>query len=246
MLEELSSRQSIANFSGYSPAQGEHTNLLAAFSPRKSGTYPDRSLEREIRDEVARVEASICLEPSIAWIREQRPFQKLEDSLRRQAKSKVGSKFNHPAARFFLLEAALIGIAQHCYYIDNGRKPGQMTSKDWDKALAAVRTLRQLEKDKGLRLWKALPLAMANSWGWFEQLEERLGKEKSAAKKPYDDGLSSDRAATRVFAEWLLFKFDDAPASMVEKFAELIGYETTSIARQVREWEAAHRTDSLT
>lgn len=199
-----------------------------------------------IRKEVDRVEASICANQAVIWVRKKSQFAKLEASLKLQAKLKADSKFGRPAARFKLLQAVLMGLGQHSLYIDHRHKPGQMSSKDWDKAIEAVKALRDLEENNGLRLWKVFPLTMKNSFGWFEQLEQRLNNEKATAKKPYNDGLSSDRAATRLFTEWLLMLFNEAPPSMVEKFADLIGYETSSIPRQVKEWEQAHRTDSLT
>jgi hypothetical protein len=231
-------------------------NKAAAISPKVGllGLYPtiEDTLAREtaineaIIQEVTRVESFTNREPTIAWVKSQKQYAKLEASLERQAKLKVSSQFNKPNARFKLLKATLIGIGQHGLYIDHGESPGQMTSKDWGKAIEAVKTLRDLEANNGLRLWKAFPKESRVTWDWCAYLERRLIEGKAEAPKPYNDGLSSDRDATRLFTVWLLMLFDEAPPAMVEKFAVLIGYETDSIARQVKAWERAHRSDSLT
>lgn len=221
--------------------------LLGSFLPDEEEA---RQLELELLDaikaEVARLEAVLSTEPAIAWVEAQDDYKKLQQSLRRQATLKNGSSFGRPIARFHLLQATLISLGDYALHIDGRKKPGRMTSKDWDKAIAAARTLRDLEKNNGLRLWKAFRQPSAHSYDWVSQLESKLVQQKAASRKPHDDGLTSDRAATRKFTDWLLTFFGAAPPSMVEKFARLIGYDTTSIPRQVKLWEEAYRTHSLT
>lgn len=204
------------------------------------------SLNEAIKSEVSRLEMTLSLEPTIAWLESQGDYQKLQKSLTRQAKLKSGSRFDRPDARFKLLQVTLIALGSHYGNISQGKKPGSMSSKDWDKAIAAVRTLKKLEKYNGLRLWKALPPPANIPYDWISRLENRLVQEKTSAQKPYDDGLSSDRAAARKFTDWLLLFFDEAPPCMVTKFANLIQYDATSIPRQVTNWVRLYRTDSLT
>lgn len=204
------------------------------------------ALAEGIRQEVIRITIALSANQTINWVQAQSDYVVLQKGLQRQATLKKGGSFDQPKAQFNLLKATLISIGGYYKHIDHGKTPGSMSSRDWDKAIAAVKTLKELEMNNGLRLWKAMPSSMGNGIGWFGELEARLVQEKGAARKPYDDGLSSDRAAARRFTEWLLIYFDEAPPSLVEKFARLIGYDTTSIPRQVKAWEQALRSDSLT
>lgn len=204
------------------------------------------ALTEGIRQEVIRITTALSANQTINWLQSQSDYVELQRGLRRQATLKKGGNFDHPNAQFNLLKATLISIGGYYKHIDHGKAPGSMSSKDWDKAIAAVKTLKELETNNGLQLWKAMPSSMGGRIDWLRKLEARLAQEKGAARKPYDDGLSSDRAAARRFTDWLLIFFDEAPPSLVEKFARLIGYNTTSIPRQVKAWEQAHRSDSLT
>lgn len=245
-LEDLTSpKPSFRSSTGQSkPARG---GLLSCFLPDEAETKLfEAELLSATQMEVARLEAVLSNEPVIAWVEAQDAYKKLQQSLRRQATLNKGSSFDHPIARFQLLRATLIALGDYFLHIDGGQKPGRMTSKDWDKAITAVRTLRRLEKNNGLRLWKAFRPTASPSYDWVSQLENRLVQQKAVSRKPHDDGLTSDRAATRKFTDWLLTFFDAAPPSMVEKFARLIDYDTTSIPRQVKLWEEAYRTHSLT
>lgn len=196
--------------------------------------------------EVARVEAAISDNQALKWLRSQPSFMKIKASLERKAKKYPASKFAEPVAVYKLIQCTLFGLGVYASYVENRRKPGQMTKKDWDEAIRAVQTLRSLQRHKGLNLTGVFAARPgAPSWDGALQFEERLVQAKQASKKPHDDGFVSDRAAARKFTEWLLMMFDEAPPTMVESFAEFIGYNKDSARKQLKSWEQAHRTDSL-
>jgi hypothetical protein len=196
--------------------------------------------------EVARIEAAIGGNKTYQWLRSQQAFQKLRASLSRKAKKSPDGNFARPVAIYRLIQCVSFGLGVQAAYLEGRRQPGQMTKKDWGDALLAIQTLRRLEREKGLKLARVFAAkAGTPPWDGALQFEERLIEAKRSAKKPHDDGFLSDRAAARAFTEWLLMMFGEAPPTMVESFADLIGYNKDSVRKQIKDWETSYRTDSL-
>jgi hypothetical protein len=201
---------------------------------------PEPKPKPSLPSEVARVEGALIGDTTLQWLRAQEPFRKLQESLKRKAKKEINSHFSKPVASYRLTQGVALCLWLHAHYLEGKRKPGQMSRKDWDAAIEAIQTLRKLGLEKGLRLHHAF-----RTWNGPAQLEARLVEARQTAKKPHDDGFTSDRATTRQFAEWLISMFGEVPPAMVEKFAELIGYNSDSIRKQLKAWEQAYRSDSL-
>jgi hypothetical protein len=177
--------------------------------------------------------------------------KKLLASVTRKAKSQgQESVFGRADATYSLLSAVGTALARFNALTQTGTKPMAITKADWDRAIAAAQTLRDLER-KGLRVSAALPGGAPTSvqWlvpiHWLDRMSDRLKAGKERAKKAHGDEYSADRAATRDFTVSLLRHFGAAPPGMVQTFADLIGYSREAVRQRLPQWIHEYRTDSL-
>lgn len=211
-----------------------------------SKIIPSSHFEEAIRREIEGIDIALQKNKTIANLTGSEEYKKLAKSLAYQAKKSPKSLFGKASSKYLLLKATLISLGKYKRLISGNATVKQMSAKDWEDAIRAINTLRRLEKNNGLYLYRAFEDTTNLPWNWLDMLEQRVSEAKENAPKPHNDKYIHQRLATRLFTEWLLRYFDHAPVSMVEKFTHIINYETTSVSRLVPTWTTAYRTDPLT
>ena len=173
--------------------------------------------------------------------------KKLLASAARKAKlAGESSGFAQPSATCFLLSAVCTGVGVFNRYTQSGTTPEEITSADWADAIVAAKVLHRIKR-KGLRIGGVFRgLVNQPPHDWLEQIIAGLEAGRKTAKRAYGDEFSADRFATRTFTDWMLTYFGDAPLTMVQSFARLIGYSEEAARKRLPQWLDDYRTNSLT
>ena len=174
------------------------------------------------------------------WLQQQPAFVRLWESFDRKRRNKKAGTFADPRAKAWLIESCGMALLLWFWYTEKKKRPRQPGIAVKRKALEAVKHLIECEQS-GMRFAELagdLPLP----WDWLQKLRQGVEVSLDQHERSYSDPDSASCECVKTFAQWLFFRFHEAPTTIVERFAALIGYSSDRLPRYLKEWRTSFAT----
>ena len=162
----------------------KNSNALMAMSAQY---VEDRTLLPPETSEA--VKSILGTNPAAKWLTKHDSYTEMQKSLQRKAKS-VGKRYADPRAEVWVTIASAWGIWSWLDNLETGTKPTPPAAKDWRAAVAAAKTLRELQR-KDVELSYAFRLRNSENvpFDWIDQLLFALEEAEKTSRTYCSKGL---------------------------------------------------------